>query len=89
MTTRLQSLLHHSARAIEPADVFAAFRRIARQRWGSVVPYEPVRYGRGVLTVRCSSPLWRTELLYSTDWVKETLLHDLPVLTLNRVTVLL
>ena len=89
MTTRLQSLLHRSARAIEPADIFAAFRRIARQQWGSVVPYEPVRYGRGVLTVRCSSPLWRTELLYNTEWMVGALLRDLPLLTLHRVTVLL
>ncbi len=89
MATKLQSLLTPVPRHLDAQDVRAAFRRIAEARWGERMPLDPVRYARGVLTVRCPSPLWRTELLYSTEDVKDELARALPTLSLRRVSVVL
>lgn len=89
MATKLAAALPLFPRAIEAHDVCAAFLRVARQRWGSQMPLEPARYARGVLTVRCPSPLWRTEVLYSTETIKEELAAELPQLSLRHVSAVL
>ncbi len=65
MVTKLQSLLRPVRRGLEPQDVVAAFLVAARARWGDRMPLDPARYARGVLTVRCPSALWRTELAFA------------------------
>lgn len=77
MATKLQSLLRPVRRALEPHDVLAAFSSAARARWGERMPLEPVRYTRGVLTVRCPSPLWRTELTFTAEVLVGQLRHAL------------
>lgn len=89
MATKLQKLLQPVPRALEPQDVFAAFQRAARQRWGERVPLEPVRVVRGVLTVTCPSPLWRTELLFTAHAVLTGLHHELPGSPVRRISAVL
>lgn len=89
MATKISAALPSFSRAIEAHDVRAAFLRVARQRWGDQMPLEPARYARGMLTVRCPSPLWRTEVLYSTETIKEELSAELPQLFLRHISAVL
>ncbi|TSC63700.1 MAG: hypothetical protein G01um1014106_433 [Parcubacteria group bacterium Gr01-1014_106] len=89
MATKLQHLLRIPARGIEPHDVTAAFTRLAQERWGSRVALEPQRFSRGVLTVACASPLWRTELLFQEETLRAALQGVFPELPLRRMRAVL
>jgi len=86
MARKLQTLLRSLPRNLEQEDILASFLRIARARWGERSALEPVHFSRGALTVRCPSPLWRTEITFHAEDVKEALLHELPGVTLQRVS---
>lgn len=88
-TTKLSTLFSPTPHPIEAQDVLAAFRRCVGRFWGERVPVEPVRWSRHVLTVACASTLWRTEVLYHTENLKEELLRELPTTLLRRIAVLL
>lgn len=89
MPVNLPSLLRPAPHALDAHDVLASFLRLARGKWGERMPLEPVRFTRDVLTVRCPSPLWRTELLFSAGDLRDALLRDLPLLTLRRISAVL
>lgn len=86
MTTKLRALLSHRHAVVETQDVTAGFLRAARERWGDAMPLQPVRYTRGVLTVRCPSPVWRAELLGALRALEHDLTRELPQLSLQRIS---
>lgn len=75
-----------SAGGLEQADVLAAFLRVARRRWGKDMPLHAVRFSRGTLTVRCPSPLWRSEVLFTVEELKDVLRDELPQISLSRIS---
>lgn len=89
MVTTLRSLLNAPRQSVEAQDVLAAFLRAARDRWGELVPLEPARYARGVLTIRCPSPLWRAEVVFQETGLKGVLLRELPGIYLRRISAVL
>lgn len=89
MATALRQLLRTSSRSTEPHDVYAAFLRLAKARWGERVSLEPRRFAAGVLTVSCSSPLWKAELLSHTEELRSALQEALPTARLNRIRAVL
>lgn len=86
MATKLHTLLHHRHTTMETGDVSGGFLRVARRRFGSSMPLEPVRYVCGVLTVRCPSPLWRAELLGMSHALERDLTRELPEISLQRIS---
>jgi len=90
MATKLQHLLHTSPRDVEPHDVYAAFTRLAKARWGDRAPFESQQFTHGVLTVFCPSPLWRAELLFQGEELRSALQEALPtIFPLRRIRALL
>lgn len=89
MATKLGALLYQPRRGVEQQDLLAAFRRLARERWGERMPLEPLRVSRGTLMIVCPSPLWKTELLFQADMLVEELAHEIPGAPLRRITAFL
>lgn len=89
MATKLALFVSTHPRGVESADVRAAFMRISRARWGDHMPLEPLRISRGTLTVRCPSPLWRTEMLFNAEDLQGSLLEELPGTSLTRISAVL
>ncbi|TSC72298.1 MAG: hypothetical protein G01um101438_616 [Parcubacteria group bacterium Gr01-1014_38] len=89
MAIKLQHLLQTPSRDTEPHDVYAAFTRLARVRWGQRAPLEPQQFTRGVLTVSCPSPLWRAEILSLGEELRSALQEALPTLSLRRIRAIL
>lgn len=85
MATALRQLLQASPRNAEPHDVYAAFLRLAKERWGRRVSLEPRRFASGVLTIACASPLWKAELLLHSEELRAALQEALPTVTLYRL----
>lgn len=89
MVTTLRSLLARREASVDPEDVYALFVRRARGRWGERMTLKPRRLSRGILTVECGSPLWRTELVFHADELLTELLSDLPGSRLSRIAAVL
>lgn len=89
MATKLQHLLRIPTHGTEPQDVTAAFTRLARTHWGASVPLEPRRFSRGVLMVACPSPLWKTELLFQEEILRQSLQETFPALSLRWIRAVL
>lgn len=74
---KLRAFLRHQHVAVETHDVSGGFLRVARRHWGDTMPLEPARYTRGVLVVRCPSPLWRAELFSVLNSIEDELTNEL------------
>lgn len=86
MATHLRSLLADRRGGAESQDISAAFLRAARQRWGERVPLVVASARHGIVRVRCPSPLWRTEVLYSAEELKGRVAELLPAAHVRRIT---